>query len=123
MTISGGFTNVFVSTGLANIHKKCDDCEFSSNSITLLLNHKERERSKMRKRLSCDQCGFKTTTNAVLNKHVETIHIVKDTRQSKRKSCDLCNKKFNKESNLNDHLRKYHKQTIIQEIQISNNKQ
>ena len=98
-----------------NVIKKCDDCDFSSSSTTLLLNHKERdhvESSKMRKQLSCDICGFKTTTNAVLKRHLESLHVIKEPKQNKRKACTMCSKQFNKESTLRDHIQKFHRQSI-----------
>ena len=67
---------------------------------------------EMRSRYSCDNCGFKTTSETVLKLHKSTNHETnKQTQQirTKRKQCEHCDKKFNKDSTLNEHKQKIHK--------------
>ena len=80
--------------------------------MSLLTKHIENAHEKstnMRSRLSCNKCGFKTTTNAVLKTHIESKHRQKVVKPSKRKSCEFCDKRFNKDSNLKEHMVKQHK--------------
>ena len=56
---------------------KCDVCQFTTGSKTLLKSHIEKTHKEpqkdhsqeMRKRFSCDQCEFKTTSQTVLKRH------------------------------------------------------
>ena len=55
---------------------KCDVCQFTTGSKTLLKSHIEKTHKEpqkdhsqeMRKRFSCDQCEFKTTSQTVLKR-------------------------------------------------------
>ena len=95
---------------------KCNVCEYTTKSTSLLTKHKEcahENPANMRTRLSCDICGFKTTSNVVIKRHTETNHRQKGTKASKRKICDICDKRFNKEKNLKQHINKVHKDTRV----------
>ena len=65
----------------------------------------------MRVRYACDKCGFKSTSNEVLNVHNGLHHEKKGVQNmSKRKACDICGKRFNKEATFNHHMKKEHKE-------------
>ena len=69
----------------------------------------------MRPRLTCDICGFKSTSDIVLNQHKKFNHktTTKTTKKlnttvSKRKKCEYCDKQFNKEETYKKHVKKFH---------------
>ena len=99
---------------------KCDQCTYTSTSITYLNKHKENVHDQiekdieMRPRYNCENCHFKTTSEYSLQKHVNdcqkkiTTKMPKST-SSKRKACENCGKQFNKEHTLKKHLKTVHK--------------
>ena len=68
----------------------------------------------MRERLSCDVCGFRSTSDYVLKEHKRFNHQMKNNdgninpRKTGRRQCDVCGQKFNKDNTLNKHMRTIH---------------
>ena len=73
----------------------------------------------MRPRLTCDICGFKSTSDIVLKQHKSLNHKTSqktkkpNTTVTKRKKCEFCEKLFNKEETLKNHVKKFHKEKLI----------
>ena len=81
-----------------------------------------REPVQVRQRKSCDDCGFKTTSECVLKKHIEITHTdnnkKKKTKLSTRLHCDSCDKYFYKRDKLIEHRRTMHKE---ENLPLNNN--
>ena len=79
-----------------------------------------REPVQVRQRKSCEDCGFKTTSECVLKKHIELTHtdIKKKRKPSTRLHCDSCEKYFYKKEKLSEHRRTMHKE---ENLPINNN--
>ena len=70
----------------------------------------------MRPRLSCDQCGFKTTSEAVQKQHKILNHSKNgftNHKTSKRKKCAFCEKQFNKEETYKKHIQSTHEMKAL----------
>ena len=85
------------------------------NSCHIETAHKEgpvESQRTMRERLTCDHCGFKSTSDYVLKEHKRINHNVKNNEENKtktkRRQCEVCGQKFNKDSTLNKHMRSIH---------------
>ena len=99
---------------------KCDQCQYTSGSKTLLINHIEASHKEMRKRLACEVCAFKTTSEVVMKTHVKLNHERKQPNvqnKSKRKSCEICAKRFNKKATYEHHMKSAHSQNTSLEGQ------
>ena len=118
----------------ANRNKKleCEHCEYKTWSKTMLTKHVERSHPhdrepepsanreivqdepatvQVRERKHCEDCGFSTTSDDVLLKHINIKHKNKSTitkKGSKRLPCGVCKKYFYKETNLFEHRRTIH---------------
>ena len=80
-----------------------------------------REPVQVRQGKSCDDCGFKTTSECVLKKHIEITHTDNKKKKSKpstRLHCDSCEKYFYKKDKLSEHRRTMHKE---ENLPINNN--
>jgi transcriptional regulator NrdR family protein len=65
----------------------------------------------MRHRFICDDCGFTTTSDYVLEAHTKFAHKVKvktRAKVTKRKTCEDCGKRFNKDSTFKKHMTTIH---------------
>ena len=120
----------------ANRNRKleCVHCKFETWSKTLLTKHVERSHEQdihsetesslgsdivqdepatvqVRDRKQCEDCGFRTTSDDVLTKHINIKHKNKPTTAkngSKRLPCGVCKKYFYKKTNLLEHRRTTH---------------
>ena len=72
----------------------------------------------MRKRFSCGNCEYKTTSENSLKAYIGTTHknenyankILVEKTKSKRIHCDICEKKFNKFETSKKHMKSVHKE-------------
>ena len=65
----------------------------------------------MRQRYKCDDCGFTTTSDYVLEAHIKFAHKLKEKTRAnvtKRKTCEECGKRFNKDSTFKKHMTTIH---------------
>ena len=65
----------------------------------------------MRERHKCDNCGFKSISKDVLEKHRKIMHEKKKgpvAKEIKRRKCDACQKRFNKEETFKKHMQTVH---------------
>ena len=68
--------------------------------------HEEADMRNMRQRFKCDDCGFTTSSDYVLEAHKKFTHKLKvKTRAigTKRKTCEDCGKRINKDSTFKKH--------------------
>ena len=93
-----------------SVHKnngkyKCETCEktySNKNALSYHVSNKHEESNKEEKPC-CKLCPSEFTTEANLQKHVETVHT--DTSQF---DCEECGVKFNQEKSLNRHKKENH---------------
>ena len=66
----------------------------------------------MRKRFTCEQCDYKSTSEDAMKTHIKLMHQKIQTTQkknnSKRINCEQCDKRFNKQETYNNHKHKVH---------------
>ena len=111
----------------------CDQCNFRSENEEEMREHigsqhgntdttnseeeEMREPVQVTQRKSCDDCGFKTTSECVLKKQIELTHTdnnkKKKSKPSTRLHCDSCDKYFYKKEKLNEHRITMHKEDNV----------
>ena len=79
---------------------QCDKCPKAFNQNGHLQRHIARMHTKANKKLNCDSCEYKTTTNQMLKLHVDAVHL--GLRPYK---CDVCQKVFTQPTHLRTHKR------------------
>ena len=66
----------------------------------------------MRSRVNCNACGFKTTSNYVLKRHIEVHH-----KEGNTITCAVCKEKFQTNIDLNKHMNDQHTEATVSRTQ------
>ena len=99
-----------------NAKFSCDNCEYSTRSVSLLKKHKNNihkneaqsipnqnnQERVIRKREKCDKCNFISTSIETMDKHTKTVH---------KQNCDKCDFQSTSKDSLIAHTQSTHKQT------------
>ena len=99
-------------------------CEYKtsleSEFKTHIEEHHDETQRMMRERRTCEECGFRSTSDYVLDKHMSMNHQIKRKgTTSKRRQCEDCGKKFNKDSTLEHHMRTMHSEETQSQVRTS----
>ena len=82
---------------------KCEFCEFDSNLIGLVHQHKrEKHKNELKAVYPCNVCSYKSKRKSNVVKHTQTVH------DGFRISCQQCQKKFTQDSDLRHHMDSLH---------------
>ena len=96
--------------------QKCEVCDFTSNSKSLLIRHKQSDH--IRDHFPCTKCDFKSSTKEALNMHIERHHNdkegvpkpLKSQDMRKRYNCEKCSFMTTSEIMLTNHREIVHKE-------------
>ena len=90
-----------------------------------MINDARARRKTLAKKFSCEQCEFTSGSVTLIERHKNIEHKTpisqRNTYRSKRLNCEHCEQKFNKKETFNRHMKKFHgKENPTNELPIQN---